>query len=783
MFMPESSTHPAEDHDDSRAICRDEESLTISRRVFMAGTTSGAFALWVTLRPGVAHADATAGGLKDVKGGDATPSLFVELSPDGTVRLTCHRSEMGQHVWTSVAQIIADELEADWSRIEVVQAPGHPRYGDQNTDGSRSVRRNLRRLRVVGAAMRTMLERAAAAQWQVASSSCRAENHRVVHEPTGRELEYGELAEAAASLKVPGEKEIRLKERSQWRYIGKGIASLTVPRIVRGQGTFGIDVRLPDMVHAVVARPPQVFGAVARLDDTKTRAVPGVLDVIELDPPKPPVGFQPLGGVAVLASDTWAAIRGRDALSIEWKPGPGAGYDSAKFAEEMRSTARKPGATRRERGDVDAAMAAAERTFEAEYYVPHLAQSPMEPPAATARWSGDRVEVFACVQTPQATRREVAKACSIPEDDVTVRVTWLGGGFGRKSKPDFAVEAALIARKARRPVKVTWTREDDLQHGYYHTVSAQRMEAALDNEGKCQAWLHRTVFPPIASTFQDGLQTPSWGELRLGASDNPFAVPNLRLESGDAAAHVRIGWLRSVANIYHAFAVQSFAAELAHAAGRDPLEYLLELIGPPRLFDPNTEGAEYDNYGDPLDDYPIDTGRLAEVVRLSAKMADWNQKRPEGHGLGIAVHRSFLSYVATVVEVYVDSEGQLSIPGVWSAIDAGTVVNTKHTEAQVEGGTLYGLSNALYGEITAEGGVVKQTNFPRWRVMRMNEAPRRMEVFIVPSDAPPGGVGEPPTPPAAPALANAIFDASGLRIRTLPIFKNGRSDRLRAQRA
>ncbi|MEL7372412.1 MAG: molybdopterin cofactor-binding domain-containing protein, partial [Myxococcota bacterium] len=355
---------------------------------------------------------------------------------------------------------------------------------------------------------------------------------------------------------------------------------------------------------------------------------------------------------------------------------------------------------------------------------------------------------------------------------------WLGGGFGRKSKPDFAVEAALVARQVGRPVKLTWTREDDLQHSYYHTVSYQRLEGGLDAKGHCTAFLHRTVFPPIPSTFNEGDKTPSWGELRLGASDNPFVVENLRLESGDAPAHLRIGWLRAVANIYHAFAIQSFAAELAHAAGRDPFEYLLELIGPPRKVDPNTEGAEYDNYGDPIDTYPIDTGRLANVVKIVADMARWTQARPEGHGLGIAVHRSFLTYVATAVEVKVDAEGQLSFAGVWTAADAGTVVNPRHVAAQLEGGTLYGLSNALYGAITAKNGIVQQANFPDWRLMRMNEAPRSVEVHIVESTAPPGGVGEPSTPPAAPALANAIFDATGQRIRRLPIFGTSRRDRL-----
>ena len=721
-----------------------------------------------------ARGDRTAAGLENVRGGDATPSLFVSIAEHGGVALTCHRSEMGQQVWTSLAQILADELEAEWDRVEVVQAVGHPRYGSQNTDGSRSVRRNFTRLRHAGAGMRQMLEAAAADRWNAKTSECRAHRHAVVHTPSGRSLGYGELAAGAASQPVPEESAIRLKARSEWRYIGQPMASLSVPKIVRGEGTFGIDFRLPDMVHAVVARPPVVFGRVKSVDDTATRKRPGVLRTVRLDSPEAPAAFKPLGGVAVVAEDTWSAMKGREALEIEWESGPNGDYDSVEFRESLLATARKPGAIRRSRGDVHAALDSASQRISADYYVPHLSQSPMEPPVATLRWNGDRVEVWACVQAPQVARSAIAEACKIEPENVTVHVTWLGGGFGRKSKPDFAIEAALIAREIGRPVKLTWTREDALRHGYYHSVSAQHLEGALDEGGRCTAFLHRTVFPPIPSTFQAGTVAPSWGELRLGATDNPFAVPNLQLESGPAPAKVRIGWLRSVANVYHAFAIGSFADELAAAAGRDPKDFLLELIGEPRRVDPREEGAEYDNYGDSMDEYPIDTGRLANVVKMAAEMAGWGRETGRGVGLGIAAHRSFLSYVATVIEVAVDSEGGLRIPGVWSAIDAGTVVNPRHVASQMEGGALYGLSNALYGEITAKQGAIQQQNFPSWRIMRMSESPRRFEVKIMESNAPPGGVGEPPTPPAAPALANAIFAATGQRIRSLPIFGPGR---------
>lgn len=738
----------------------------VSRRGFLVG--AGTFALGITLGSRV-MAQAT-GSLSEVTGGAATPSLWVAIEDNGTVKITCHRSEMGQQVWTSMAQIIADELDADWDKVEIVQAIGHPMYGDQNTDGSRSVRYNFHRLRVAGAAMRSMLEQAAAAEWGVAVGECRAELGYVTQRGTQKRLSYEALAKAAGALPLPTESSIQLKSRQQWRYIGKSMPSLTVPKITRGQGTYGIDVDRPGMVYAVVARPPQVFGKTGTFNDRKARTIPGVLQTVQLPDATPPALFKPLGGIAVVATDTWAAIQGRAALEVEWQDGPNVGYNSAAYRESMQATAREPGTLRLNRGDAMVALDAADKTITAEYYVPHLAQTPMEPPCATAEWDGDKLVCWAAVQDPQTTRNTLAGILDLQPDNVTVHATWLGGAFGRKSKPDFVVEAAMIAREVGKPVKVTWTREDDVKHGYYHSVSCQRFEGGLDVDGRCTAFLHRTVFPTISSIFNSGANEGAALELGLGATDNPFDIPNLRLESGSAAAHVRIGWLRSVSNIYHAFGIQSFAAELAHTAGRDQKDYLLELIGPPRYVDPTKEGAaDYPNYSASLAEYPIDTARLANVTRIAARMANWGRKLPKGHGLGIAVHRSFLSYIATVVEVAVAEDGSLTIPGVWLAADAGTVVNPRHARAQLEGGTLYGLSNALFGEITMTNGVVDQSNFPAWRVMRMSEAPRSFEVEIVESNAPPAGIGEPSTPAAAPALANAIFAATGQRIRSLPI--------------
>ena len=778
MFLHDIGIIPK--NDPSASPGEDKASLTnVSRRGMLGGT--GLFVLSVSLagcntyvEPDVdADAfnlgDAGPSPLTDVAGGDATPSLWIAIEEDGTVKITCHRSEMGQQVWTSMAQIVADELEADWNSVEIVQAEGHERYGDQNTDGSRSVRYNFHRLRVAGAAMRHMLTEAAAMFWKVDATDCTADAGLIRNNKSGETLSYGNLAELAAKLPVPAEEAITMKEPEDWRFIGKEVSSLTIPMITRGEGQFGIDVDVPDMVYAVIARPPQVFGKVGAVDDIAALEVPGVLRTVRLPAPTAPALFQPMGGIAVIAKDTWAAIQGRRALKVAWGDGPNAGYDSETYGEALKASSRRKGTVRRSRGDVAADMAKAATTVSAEYYAPHLTQSPMEPPSGTARWSDDTLECWGCVQDPQDTRNTLAQVLGIEKEKITVKPTWLGGAFGRKSKPDFMIEAALLAKEVGKPVKVTWTREDDVRHGFYHAVSAQRLEAGLDADGNCTSYLHRTTFPSISSTFANGVTSPSAGELGLGATDVPFAMPNLRIESGEAKGHVRTGWLRSVCNVFHAFAVQSFAGELAAAAGKDQKDYLLELIGPDRIIDPTTEGAEYGNYGGSKGEYPIETARLKAVLNKAAEMANWGRDLPEGSGLGIAVHRSFLAYVATAIEVSVTPEGELTIPGIWVALDAGTVINPKHVRAQMEGGTIYGLSNALYGEITAKNGAIVQDNFPSWRLMKMAEAPRAFEVEIIRSNKPPSGVGEPGTPPAAPALANAIFAATGTRIRTLPM--------------
>jgi isoquinoline 1-oxidoreductase beta subunit len=471
----------------------------------------------------------------------------------------------------------------------------------------------------------------------------------------------------------------------------------------------------------------------------------------------------------VVADHTWGALQGRKALKVTWDLGPEASHDSVAYRKELEAKATQPAKVVRNRGDVDKALGTAAKRVSALYYTPHLTHSSIEPPAALAAVRDGSCEVWACVQDPMGTRKEVAKALSLPVEKVTVHVTLLGGGFGRKSKPDFVVEAALLSQKVGKPVKVTWTREDEIQHSYYHSVSAQQLDAGLDAEGRTIAWRHRTVFPTISSTFDPKAEYPSSGELGLGFSDVPFDVPNLRLENAPIAAHVRIGWLRSVANIYHAFAIGSFADELAHAAGADPRDYLLKLVGAPRRVDLKAEGSDDPNYGASLTDYPLDTGRLRGVIELASKQAGWGRTLPKGRGLGIAAHRSFLTYVAVVAEVSVDARGTAQVDEVHIALDCGTFVNPDTVETQAQGAVVFALSGALLGKITAKAGAIEQSNFHDYPLLRINEAPRNIHVHLVPSTAPPAGVGEPGVPPVAPAVANAIFAATGERRRELPL--------------
>ena len=703
------------------------------------------------------------------------PHVYVSIDPSGTVTIVTHRSEMGTGSRTSLPMVVADEMEADWAKVKIIQAPGdEQKYGNQDTDGSRSIRHFVQPMRLCGAATRQMLEHAAALAWGVSDSDVRAQNHKVVHIPSGKSMGFGELAVAAAALPTPSMKSIVLKDPSQFRYIGKGkVGMIDLRDITTGKAIYGQDIHIDGMKYAVIARPPVVLGKAVSYDAAAAMKVPGVIKVVMIAPTPMPAKFAPLGGVAVIANNTWAAIRGREALNVKWDDGPNADYDSTTFKEGMAAQSRKAGKIERNEGDVDAALAGAAKVIEHEYYIPHSHHATMEPPAATVRIVNGKAEVWACVQSPGGTRSDVANTLGLKESDVTVNVTLLGGGFGRKSKCDFVLEAALLSREmGGAPVKVVWTREDDIQHGFYHSVSYQHVTAGLDKDNKVIAWRHRSVSPSLMSNFMPDPKRESSLELGLGLIDTPFNVPNLRLETGEAVAKTRIGWFRSVNNIPHAFAMQSMVAELAAELRRDPKDFLLEMIGPARIVDPrNTVTSGLWNYGDPWETYPVDTGRMRAVVERAAKEAGWGKKLPPGQGMGIAVHRSFLSYVATVVQVVVDKDGNVTVPRVDTAFDAGFVVNPERVRSQVEGAAVMGLSLAKYTLITFKNGRVEQNNFSDYKVLRIGEGVMTVKVHIMAHgiDVPSSGVGEPGVPPFAPAFFNAVYAATGKRIRNLPL--------------
>ena len=729
----------------------------VSRRGFLETVFSAsALVLGTQILPDELLADGTSGAPA------WQPTVYLGLETDGRGIITAHRSEMGTGIRTALPMVLADELDVDWKKVTIEQAIGDKKYGDQNTDGSTSIRSFYDAMRQSGATARLMLERAAAAKWGVQADQCKARNGQVT--AGSHQASYGELVALAAKQPVPKKEDLKYKSPAEFKYIGKGVPITDQPGIVSGKAVFGMDARVPGMVYASIEHSPVFGGKVRSVDDGEARKVRGVQRVEQIAPFKPPYAFQPLGGVAVIAENTWAALEGRKKLKVNWDLGSNTSYDSASYKQSLFETVRKPQKAARNVGNVDAEFAKGGKIHEAEYYAPMLAHAAMEPVNALAEYKNGKVTAWAPTQNPQAVQDTVAKALGIKPEDVTCHVTLLGGGFGRKSKPDYVAEAALLSKQVGKPVKVVWSREDDMQFDFFHAVAAMYMKASVDGKGRPTAWLQRCAFPPIES--QNDVTARYGGfEQGMGWSDVPFDIPNQRAENGPAEAHVRIGWLRSVANIYHAFAVQSFVDELAAAANRDRVEFLLDLVGKPRTLDlssipPNTPG------------YALDTGRVRKVIEAVAEQSGWAKKKSSpGHGYGLAFHRSFQTYVAAVVEVTIDSKGTLRIPRVDYAVDTGLVVHPDRVISQFQGAAVFGTSIALMGEITAKDGRIQQTNYHNYPVARINEAPREVHVDLMQNGAPPAGVGEPGVPPMAPAICNAIFAATGKRIRELPIKK------------
>jgi len=738
-------------------------SAVVARRDFLKSSAAASTALLLPFY--------LSGKLRErqVSGSSATgsfsPNAWLEISPEGDVKIWCGKSEMGQGVRTALPMIVAEELSCGWRRVQVVQADLDAKYGNQLTGGSGSVRGSYSNLRKAGAAAREMLLSAAAAQWNVPHSECHAESSFVIHASTQRRLAFEQLLAAASALHPPADPP--LKNPSDFTLIGKSTGRTdSLPKVI-GSAKYGLDTRLPGMLIASVERSPVYGGTPRRFNADEMKSAPQVRAVLEVksahlthqfgETSGPGSRNYSCAGVAVVADSTWAAVQARKLLKVEWNEPPSASESTASLRERMLRLASEPGAIIRSDGDFEKAHAGAGKKIDAVYDVPFLAHAAMEPVNCTAHVRGDSCEIWAPTQIPGAAAESIASALGIPRERVKVHVTFIGGGFGRRLIQDYAVEAALISRDAGAPVQVVWSREDDIRHDFYRPAACHVLHAGLDAQGQLVSWRHRCSSPSI-ETFYNGTGISPQAAAQVDSLDFPaLFIPNFRLEFTVAESGVPLGYWRSVDASGNQFVVSSFFDEAAHAAGRDPLEFLLATFGPARKIPVGNRET-------------LDVGRRRGVIELAAEKSGWHGPLTPGRGRGIAAAFGWESYVAQVAEVTCDpKKGTLRVDRVVCAVDCGTAVNPLGVKAQMEGAINFGLAQALRSEITVSNGRVQQSNFHDYEVLRMGDAPPVIEVHIVPSAEPPGGCGEPGVPPAAPALANAIFAATGKRIRRLPI--------------
>lgn len=711
-------------------------SSRVNRRVFLkTGAAAGGGLLVALYLP---EAGDVLSAQEPGKSVPIVPSAYVKIAPNNTVTIVANHSEMGQGVYTSLAMLLNEELEADWSKVRVESAPVDAVYnnlffGMQGTGGSTTVASEWERFRKLGAAARLTLVQAAAQQWNVKASDCRVEKGVVIHASSSQKATYGSLAEAASKLPVPSE--IPLKSEAQFTQVGKATRRLDTPSKLDGSAQFGLDVHLPGMLTAVVERPP-VFGAkVVRFDATESEKVPGVKAVAQVP-----------SGVAVIAEGFWAAKTGREKLRVTWDEGENAKLSTKQMLADFAALSASPGAVAKKTGDPSAALASAAKTIRAQYDVPYLAHAMMEPLNCVVDLQADHCEIWTGTQFQTVDRANAAKVAGLPPEKVQIHTTLLGGGFGRRANPasDFVVEAMHVAKAAKAPVKVVWTREDDIHGGWYRPMWHDRFAAGLDAEGNPVAWTHTIVGQsimqgtPFESFIKDGVDPASVE----GAADLLYGIPNLQVDLHSPKIGVPVQWWRSVGHSHTGFSVEAFFDEVARAGGKDPYQLRCKLLA-----------------GQP---------RMLATLDLAAQKAGWGKPLPPGRGRGIATRFSFNSYVAQVVEASVEKDGTPRVHRVVCAVDCGRVVNPDGVKAQIEGAIIFGLTAALNTEITFKNGRVQQGNFDDYPMVRMNEAPA-IEVHIVPSEQPPTGVGEPGVPPVAPALANALFAVTGHRIRRLPI--------------
>ncbi len=704
--------------------------MSPSRRDFLVGT--GAAAAGLVIGFYLPHSSSRGRGEEEF-----APNAYLRISPNNNVTVVVARSEMGQGVYTALPMILAEELEADWTKISVEQAGASTLYGDQTTGGSASVRTTWDPMRKAGAAAREMLITAAALQWSVPRAECKAEHGTVVHS-SGKRLSYGELATKAAQLPVPTDPP--LKSSKDYKLVGTRLPRIETSSKVNGGASYGIDFRLPDMHYGCIARCPVFGGKVAKFDDAEARKVAGVSYVGKLGD----------SAVAVVANGTWAAMEGRRLLNVTWDEGANKDLNSAAISEQLKqaSASTKPVSL----FSVGDPAKVSGRRIQAAYELPFMAHAPLEPGNATARYQGSTCEIWAPTQVPQDVRDSVAQAVGLAPERVKVNVLLIGGGFGRRLEHDYAVEAALLSKAIQAPVKVVWTREDDMRNSTYRPASLHLLSAVVDGQGYPLAFTHRLVAPSISG--QKG--SPLEGGVDPDLKDEAgfiYPIPNVSLEYVNVQTPVPLGWMRSVYALQAAFASESFMDELAHAAGKDPLEFRMHLLAADR---------EIQYF-----DMRWRTDRLRGALKLAAEKAGWGKPLPAGHYRGVAAFGSFSSYAAEVVEISMEGD-RPRVHRVVAAVDCGQIVNPTILEQQIQGAVIYGLTNALQARITIDKGRVVQGNFDDYPPIRMNEAPQ-VEAYYVESTEAPSGVGEPPVPPLAPALCNAIFAASRKRIRSLPL--------------
>ena len=755
----------------------DRQSSTVrkvSRREFFAITGATGAGLLLTANTTANTTDKPTNAATEIDA--AHLNVFVSIAPSGEVKIVCHRMEMGQGILTSTPQIIADELGADWSKVTAVLGEANSAYGRQGTGGSASIRLHFDHTRRMGAVARTMLEQAAAQKWAVELTDVKAENHTVRNMITGEALGFGELAEAAAILPVPDKTNVSLKKTDDFSIIGKDVALQGVKDIVTAKAIYAHDIQLPGMLIASIERPPVVGGRVKSYDASEAKKVAGVVDVIRLKDRSYPVQVQPKSGVAVLATNTWAAQEGRKKLKVEWDLGANQTHNSDEYKKELKRKVSSPAKKIRSVGQVDSHKFNQRNTLEAVYTMPYHHHMSMETPSATALVKNGEADIWSGTQSPQWGKSLALQELGLdPEKDqakVRFNTTLMGGAFGRKSKNDYTLEAVELSKATGKPVKVVWTREDDVKHGFYHSIAANYMKAELNDKNSCDYWVQRVAAPPIAWIFNNDSTYLENSDLSLGFADVPFAVQNMSFENQEVSTHVRTGWVRAVGNLNNQFALGSFVDELADKAGISTIEMWMNLLGEDRQFNPREQGFEgYTHYGQTVDkdntDYVLEIARFKRVLNRVAEEANISQELPAGEGWGISVGYSFNSYVAAATKVRVTGS-QVTPLEMHTAIDCGLVITPDRVRSQMEGAMIMGLSMTLESEITVKDGAIVQNNFYDYPSSRMNQVPP-MFVHIIDSDYAPGGVGEPGLPPILPSITNAVFHAIGKRVRDLPV--------------